>query len=198
MSKGDFTIRPVSKAECAAVLLKWHYLKDISKGFKSGVNYGLFTKGELVGVCIYTGFPVPELSKGMYGLDRKDQAGLFELSRLCLTPDVQRSEHNLASWFVSKTIKMLRKQESVRSVLSYADDDYHKGVVYRACNFKYYGLTTAKKDFWILQSDGTFVKHSRGKTKGVAGEWRPRSRKHRFVLTFDKKLQMQWGEACKQ
>ena len=107
--KSDFSISLIGKNECATILEKFHYLKDISKGFKSGVNFGLWNnKSELVGVCIFTGLPVPELVKGMFGLDRRDQSGFFELSRLCLRPDVQRDEHNLASWFVSRAIKHLK------------------------------------------------------------------------------------------
>jgi hypothetical protein len=194
MSKDLYSIGIVTKKECEPLLMRYHYLKDKSRGFKSGINYGLFVHGSLVGVCIYTGFPVPELAKGMYGLERGDQRGFYELSRLCLTPCVQRSEHNLASWFVSRTLKEMKRKVYTRAILSYADDEHHKGTVYRACNFKYYGLTDKRKDFWILQEGGGFVKHSRGKTKGVAGEWRNRSRKHRFVLTFDKTLRIRWEE----
>ena len=191
-SKQQFAISLIGKTDCANILMRWHYLKDISKGFKSGVNYGLFKDRELVGVCIYTGFPVPELSKGMLGLERDDQDGLYELSRLCIDPSIQATEHNIASWFVSRTIKELRRSHHVRCILSYADDDHHKGIVYRACNFKYYGLTAPKNDFWILQDDGSYIKHSRGKIKGIKGEHRPRSRKHRYVMLFDKSLQIKW------
>jgi len=192
MAKSDFHIDKISKSQCATVLLKYHYLKDLSRGFKSGYNYGLF-KGELlVGVIIFTGFPVPELAKGMLGLKRDQQDGLFELSRLCLVPQVQKDEHNLASWFVAKSLKRLRKDTRVRVILSYADSEYHSGTVYKACNFKYYGLTAFKKDFWIKQLDGSYKKHSRGKTKGVEGEWRPRTQKHRFAISYDKKLPVLW------
>jgi hypothetical protein len=194
MSKQEYSIERVSKAQCADVLLKYHYLKDISKGFKSGFNYGLIKDGVCVGVIIFTGFPVPELSKGMLGLARDDQDGLFELSRLCLHPEVQQSEHNLASWFVSRSIRALRKDTPVRVILSYADADFHQGTVYSACNFSYYGLTEAKKDFWVLQPDGSFVKHSRGPIKHLQGEWRMRSRKRRFVLVFDKSLTVLWDK----
>ena len=171
---------------------KFHYLKDISKGFKSGFNYGLFAAGRLVGVCIFTGFPAPELARGMLGIPRYDQEGLFELSRLCLTPEVQASEHNLASWFVSRALKLLRKQTKVRVVLSYADCDFHAGTVYRACNFTYYGMSDLKKDFWIRQPDKSYVKHTRGAVKGVVGVWKDRSRKHRYVLVFDTTLRVLW------
>jgi hypothetical protein len=191
--KLDYNIKRISKEESASILLKYHYLKDISKGFKSGYKYGLFHKDlGLVGVIIYTGFPVPELSKGMLGLERDDQEGLFELSRLCIHPDVQKSEHNLASFFVSRTIKFLRKETNVRVLLSYADSGFHQGTVYKACNFKYYGESAVKKDFWIKQDDGSYIKHVRGKMKHLEGEWRPRNRKHRYVLIYDKNLTMKW------
>ena len=135
--KSEYSIYQISKSAAKTLLEKYHYLKDHSRGFKSGHNFGLFKnhttnhtfEATLVGVCIYTGFPVPELVQGMFGLDRTDQKGFFELSRLCLDPVVQAEEHNLASWFVSRTVKSLRKQEKVRAVLSYADEQFHTGII---------------------------------------------------------------------
>lgn len=193
MSKENFTIGLITKQQASSILLKFHYLKDISKGFKSGFNVGLFNNTDLVGVCIFTGFPVPELVSGMFGLSREDQQGFFELSRLCLTPEIQQQEHNLASWFVSRSIRLLRREKQVRAILSYADASFHSGTVYKACNFNYYGLTSAKKDFFIKQPDGSFIKHSRGKVKGIEGEWRVRSAKHRYVLVYDKALTIKWS-----
>tara|TARA_R110000782_G_scaffold247240_1_gene334009 strand:+ start:49 stop:627 length:579 start_codon:yes stop_codon:yes gene_type:complete len=192
MGKEQFIIKKIDKKEASNIILKYHYLKDISKGFKSGYNYGLFKDDELLGVTIFTGFPVPELAKGMFGLNRNEQQGLFELSRLCLEPIIQKEEHNLSSWFVARCIKKLKKDTDVKAILSYADNDHHKGTVYKACNFNYYGLSDKKKDFWIKQVDGSFVKHSRGKTKAIDGEWRVRSQKHRYVIVFDKKLNLKW------
>ena len=192
--KRELQIRKISKEEASSILNPFHYLTNISKGFKSGINFGCFKNGELVGVAIFTGFPVPELAKGMLGLERTEQSGLFELSRLCLHPIIQQSEHNLASWFLSRCIRSLRKETVVKVILSYADTAFHSGVVYAACNFKYYGLTAFKKDFFIQNEDGTHTKHSRGGVKGVKGEWRDRTRKHRFVLLFDSTLSMKWIE----
>lgn len=192
MAKIDYSIKLISKAEAASILDKYHYLANISRGFKSGYNYGCFLNEELVGVVIFTIFPVPELVNGMFGLARNNQDGMFELSRLCLRPDVQKREHNLASWFLSRSIKMLRKQTNVRAILSYADSSFHDGVVYAASNFNYYGLTAPKRDFYIKNSDGSFTKHNRGKIKGIEGEWRDRTRKHRFVLIYDTNLNIKW------
>jgi hypothetical protein len=98
------------------------------------------------------------------------------------------SKMDSSNWFVSKAIKRLRKDTEVKAIISYADSDYHHGTIYRACNFKYCGLSDAKKDFYF--ADGT--KHSRGSTKGHEGEWRDRSRKHRYVMVFDKSLDLLW------
>ena len=202
MAKSEYVIKPCTKQQARLVLDRYHYLSDISEDFKSGYNYGLFREGssglftdyEICGVVIFTGFPVPELLKGIFDLHRRDQDGFFELSRLCLSPEVQESEHNLASWFVARSIRSLRRDTPVRAILSYADADFHNGTIYFACNFKYYGLSTPKKDFFIKNLDGSFSKHSRGKIKGIDGEWRERSRKHRFLLTFDKTLNVKWVE----
>ncbi len=194
MSKQDFSIRSVTKKEAKSVLEKYHYLTNISRGFKTGYNYGLFRGEQLCGVTIFTSLPVPEITKGCFGLGREDQDGLFELSRLCLIPEVQVTEHNLAGWFSSRAIKQLQKDTKVRAILSYADNDYHSGIVYAATNWKYYGLTKPKKDFWFKQEDGSFIKHNRGKVKNSEGEWRDRSRKHRFLKVFDSTLKVQWKE----
>ena len=196
--KSDFYIDRITKKQAEELLLEYHYLKDISKGFKSGYNYGLFKNNEfsplniggLQGSCIFTGLPVPEIAKGAFGLERNQQQGLFELSRLCIHPDTQSEEHNITSWFVSRAIRQLRKDTEVKAIISYADSDFHFGTVYRALNFKYCGLTDPKKDFYY--ADGT--KHSRGKIKGAEGEWKDRSRKHRYVMVFDKTLNLLWGD----
>ena len=196
--KTDYYIDRIGKKEAKELLLTYHYLKDFSKGFKSGYNYGLYKKndfsplniGGTLGVCIFTGLPVPEIAKGAFGLERNEQQGLFELSRLCIHPDTQQGEYNITSWFVSKAIKRLRKDTEVKAIISYADSDYHNGTIYRACNFRYCGLSDSKKDFYY--ADGT--KHSRGSVKGCNGEWKNRSRKHRYVMVFDKKLDLLWKQ----
>jgi len=190
--KSEYFIDKVGKEEIKELLYTYHYLKDESKDFKSGYNYSLYRKsftdilniGGSVGACIFTGLPVPEIAVGAFGLQRHEQEGIYELSRLCIHPEVQKEEYNITSWFVSRCIRRFRKDATVRAILSYADSNHHTGVIYRACNFQYYGLTAPKKDFYY--ADGT--KHSRGSINGADGEWRDRSRKHRYLMVFDEQL----------
>jgi hypothetical protein len=194
--KSEFYVDRVSKDDIKDLLNTHHYLKDESKDFRCGYNYGLYRKsftdvlrlGRCLGACVFTGLSVPEIAVGAFGLQRGEQEGLFELSRLCIDPEVQKEEYNITSWFVSRCIRQLRKDTSVRAILSYADADHHIGTIYRACNFQYYGLTDPKKDFYF--SDGS--KHSRGSVKGLDGEWRDRSRKHRYAMVFETGLNVLW------
>ena len=197
--KDEYFIDKVKKCEVKYLLNTFHYLKDESKDFKvSPYSYGLYRNsvtdilhvGGCLGVCIFTGLPVPEIAVGAFGLQRNEQKGLYELSRLCIHPDVQKEEYNITSWFVSSCIKRFRKDTDVRAVLSYADSSHHNGIIYRACNFKYYGLTNSKRDFYY--ADGT--KHSRGSVRGIEGQWKQRSRKHRYLMIFDKNLNIRWEE----
>ena len=116
--KSDFYIDRVDKEYSKNLLYNYHYLKDESKDFKSGYNYGLFRHtdwdcplniGGCLAVCIFTGLPVPEIARGAFGLERDQQEGLFELSRLCVDPELQKEEYNITSWFVSRCIKRFRK-----------------------------------------------------------------------------------------
>jgi hypothetical protein len=199
--KSQYYIERVTKKELESLFLTHHYLKDESKTFKSWYNYGLFKHtdwecplniGGCLGGIVFTSLPVPEIAVGAFGLERNQQEGIYELSRLCIHPDIQKEEYNITSWFVSRCIRRFRKDATVRAILSYADSNHHSGIIYRACNFQYYGLTDSKKDFYY--ADGT--KHSRGSVKGVDGEWRSRSRKHRYLMIFDKELQkkLTWKE----
>ena len=196
--KSDFYIDRVGKKELEPLLLTYHYLKDESKSYKSGFNYGLFRStfecplniGGCLGACIFTTLPVPEIAVGAFGLERNQQKGIYELSRLCIHPDIQKEEYNITSWFVSRCIRRFKKDANVSAILSYADSTRHNGIIYRACNFKYYGLTDPKKDFYY--ADGT--KHSRGSVKGKEGEWKDRTRKHRYLMIFDKNLKCLWKE----
>lgn len=186
----NFNIIKITKEECKSILKEYHYLSKINKGFRSGFNFGLMHNSKLVGVCIFHSPSVPETVKGCFGLERNNQQGIYELGRLCILPSITKK--NILSWFVSKCIKLLRKETKVHALLSYADSSFHNGYIYQATNFGYYGLTDKKKDFWFNTGNGTFTKHQRGPVKGFVGEWRPRERKHRYLLIYSDNLQCKW------
>jgi len=150
----------------------WHYLGDCE--FISQVSYGAYWEQRLQGAITY-GPPNATDLKGHW--NRQTQDEWYEIKRLALSPVCPR---NSESRFIGVTIRMLRKMMPVRGIVSYADDAQgHKGTIYKASGFQSLGMTSPKKDFWV---DGKI--QQRGRTKGVEGEWRERSRKWLFVKEF--------------
>ena len=159
------------------------------------VQYGLFTKDNLfVGTVVFAGISVIETLIGAFeGFERtSSQEGFWELTRLSMDDALKKP--NLTSWFLSRCIKRLKKEHYVRAIISYADSKYHKGYIYQATNFKYYGLAPQKSDFFESLPDGSSRQVWRGSVKGLSGEWIPRSRKHRYMLVYDKTLRIKWQE----
>jgi hypothetical protein len=66
MAKDKYAVLQIPKSKCSALLDKYHYLSTISRGFKSGENFGLMVDEDVKGVCIFTKWPVPELLVGCF------------------------------------------------------------------------------------------------------------------------------------
>ena len=151
---------------------KWHYMEGVE--FISQVNYGAYWEQKLEGAISY-GPPNATDLKGYWDIDT--QSNWFEIKRLAMSPLCPR---NSESRFIAITTKLLRRVAHVKGIVSYADDAQgHKGTIYKASGFKSLGMTAPKKDFWV---DGKI--QQRGKTQGVVGEWRDRSRKWLFIKEF--------------
>jgi hypothetical protein len=191
--KDKYFIEKISRTSSKKLLDEYHYLHE-EGNFRSGINYGLFEKETkmLIGVCVFHSVSAKEIVKGCFAINSYKLEGFMEVGRLCINP--HKHEPNITSFFLSGSIKMLRKIKKVVALLTYADSDYHTGYVYQACNFKYYGLTTPKKDFFVLQDDGTFKKLQRGKCRHLKGEWRDKSQKHRYMIIYDNNFKTIWEE----
>lgn len=190
-----YTVEKIDHKLADSFLTGHHYLAQQGNGFLGKKQYGLFREDNaIVGVIVFAGISVIETLIGAFeGFDRFScQDGFWELTRLAMDSDLK--EKNLTSWFVSKAIKRLRSETNVRALISYADSKYHHGYIYQATNFKYYGLAPQKQDFFERLSDGNERQVWRGSVKGLQGEWRDRSRKHRYMIVYDKNLSIKWKE----
>lgn len=177
-AKEVFSIRSISKKEAFNFVEKHHYLKDAK--FFSKFNFGLFIGKNLVGVSVFSNPQGISALKSWFGLDNSNQT-VVELHRLAMLPELNGS--NATSYLLSNSIKLLKK-EGIQAVITLADDSRHVGSIYQVCNFKYYGLTNKKTDFYT--ADGRL--NPRGTTKDVEGVWLPRTRKHRYAFILDKNL----------
>lgn len=191
--KDRYFIQKISRYTAKKLLDQYHYLHE-DGNFRSGINFGLFEAGSnlLIGVAVFHTVSAKEIVKGCFAIPSFKLEGFMELGRLCMNP--HKHEKNLTSFFLSGSIRLLRKIQNVVALLTYADSGHHTGYIYQACNFRYYGLTDPKKDFFILQLDGSFKKLQRGKCKHLKGEWRDKNRKHRYLIIYDNSLKTVWEE----
>lgn len=190
-----YAVREIGHNSANDFLQRHHYLAQQGNGFIGKVQYGLFDNDmHMIGVCVFGGVAIFYTLMGAFeGFDRtSDQSGIWELIRLAM--DDEKKEKNLTSWFVARCIKQLRTDNQVRAIISYADSTYHHGYIYQATNFKYYGLTAKKTNFFEIQEDGSKKQIWRGGVKGKNGEWVERSRKHRYMIVYDKSLKIKWVE----
>ena len=196
MSKiSGYTIESINHDLADEFLKRHHYLAQQGNGFLGKVQYGLFDKyGQFVGVVVFAGVSVFQTLIGAFeGFTKEsDQTGFWELTRLAM--DDNNKVPNLTSWFVARCIKRLRAEHYVRAIISYADSKYHYGYIYQATNWKYYGLAPKKSDFFEFTGGDQEKQVWRGSVKGKKGEWRERSRKHRYMLVDDKTLKVLWKE----
>jgi hypothetical protein len=175
-AKEAFTLRQITKSEAYEFVKKYHYLEG--NKFLSVYSIGMFIDTTLVCVATLSNPSGTNAMKSWFGLDNQDSS-VLELTRLCLLPDLNGS--NAASYLLGNSLKML---PDVRAVITLADSSRHVGSVYQVCNFKYYGLSDQKTDFY--RADGKL--NPRGETKNSQGVWIPRTRKHRYAYIIDKTL----------
>lgn len=132
--------------ECVAkdyklLLSKYHYLPNAGRG---GIAYGAYLDDELIAVCVFS--PLIRQNINIAGYSKNE---VRELSRLCIHPNYQKK--NLASWFISRCIKLLPNK--YKCVISYCDTTFnHDGAVYKACNFKQDSII--RPDFWYVDRNG--------------------------------------------
>lgn len=177
-AKQIFGIKPVQKNVAFCFVRTYHYLGDAK--FFSMWAYGLFHKetDKLIGVAAFAPPQGSVSLKGWFGLPNSDKS-VLELTRLCVLPELNGT--NATSYLLGGAIKLLKKAGDVRAVVTLADSSRHVGSIYQVCNFKYYGLTDPKTDFF--RADGAV--NPRGKVTDSRGVWIPRTRKHRYAYIID-------------
>lgn len=186
-AKEIFTIKEIVKNEAYNFVKQYHYLKDAK--FFCVYAYGLFCEEELVGCATYSNPQGISALKGWFGVNNQDQS-ILELSRLCMLPNLNGT--NATSYLLGNSMKRL-KEHNIKAVITLADSNRHIGSIYQVCNFKYYGLTDAKTDFYTLKN-GKLSANPRGATKELHGVWLPRTRKHRYCYILDKSLKVLYDE----
>ena len=183
-AKTIFNIKLIDKKVAYEFVKTYHYLGDAK--FFSKFAYGLYHNEteRLLGVTTFSNPQGNVALKGWFGLPNTDQT-VLELSRLCVLPELNGT--NATSYLLGNSIKLLKK-EGVRAVITLADDSRHNGSIYQVCNFRYYGLTDKKSDFFHFTENSEWKVNPRGPTKDRQGVWINRTQKHRYSFIIDETL----------
>ena len=188
-AKSIFSIREVDKRTCYEFVRRYHYLAEAK--FFCVYGYGMYYKDEnnteeMVGCATFSNPQGSVALKGWFGLGNNNNS-VLELSRLCVLPCLNGT--NATSYLLGNSMRMLKKHY-IKAVITLADASRHVGSIYQVCNFKYYGLTEKKTDFYTI--DG--IKNPRGSTTNLHGVWVERTRKHRYCYLLDKSLKVLYQE----
>ena len=162
------SIRPVTKNKAKQMVVKYHYSKlwtkcSVALGLfhQTGNEHAFFDEPEekMVGVIVY-GDPIGRLT-GQSISDEIERTEVLELTRLFIHDGYGS---NIESWFISQSIKWLRRFEpNIKALISYASPvEGHSGTIYQATNWIYQGNNNRWNDGWLFKfkPDGRW-KHGR-------------------------------------
>ncbi len=131
----DFEVKLITRKDVRDFVENWHYSQSIN-GLRISYVFGLFCDDNLIGAMIYGPLGMANTWK-KYGETESD---VIELRRLCCIDNTPKCTE---SYFIGKTQRWLKKNTNHKIIVSYADAHYnHTGIIYRATNFKYEGLTS--------------------------------------------------------
>lgn len=146
MSVKHFQVKLVDRYLVRDFIQEWHYSKSIN-GVMSEYCFGIYDNDNLIGAMIYGKLGMANAWK-KYGNQPED---VIELRRLCCIDDTPK---NTESYFIGYTIRWLKKNTNIKTIISYADcNQGHQGVIYQATNFMFLGKTSPGKVI-VRKSDG--------------------------------------------
>ena len=139
MSLKTWVVKRVDRKEIKEFIEANHYSGSIN-GCKASFCYALYdTDGTMVGAMFYGRMAMANQWKKF----SEKEEDVIELRRLCC---VDNTPKNTESYFIGKTLKLLKKDWGGKVVVSYADAEYgHSGTIYKASNFEYLGFTKGSK-----------------------------------------------------
>lgn len=128
----DFTVKRVERNDIRDFIEANHYSKSIN-GCISDYCYALFNGEDMIGAMFYGRMAMANQWKRF----SDSPNDVIELRRLCCIDDTPK---NTESFFIGRSLRLLRNDWSGSVVVSYADKEYgHEGTIYKASNFTMVG-----------------------------------------------------------
>lgn len=138
MSVKDFEIAPASRSEVRDFIEEHHYSGNIN-GCIADYCFTLKDGGRLIGALFYGRMAMANQWRRF----SESEEGVIELRRLVC---IDETPKNTESYFIGRTLRWLKRNTNIHTVVSYADTEFgHTGVVYKASNFECLGLSKGAK-----------------------------------------------------
>lgn len=135
----DFKVTLCDRKEISDFIELWHYSKNVN-GLTTDYCFKLIdAEGVMIGAMIYGKIAMANVWKKY----SPEENSLIELKRLCC---IDNTPKNTESFFIGSTLRWLKKNTEIKTVISYADTTYsHHGTIYKASNFLHCGMTSKGK-----------------------------------------------------
>jgi len=211
--KRGVEVHPIGKEEVMPWIEKHHYLNKWPTAVQSPNGdptkhaMGVFHEGQLVGTVVYGISARPQSTREIFQDDQGNPImqnnQMWELQRLFLDPEAQKTIPNLASQAIARSNEYVRQNGKtkdglpVKAIISYADSSVgHEGTVYKATNALYLGEWDATPQYVIRDKAGKVVA-KQGKISAANREAlkqkgftltreKPESGKHKYVYPLGK------------
>ena len=135
----EYKVILCDRKQIVAFVEHWHYSKNVN-GLTTDYCFKLLdADGNMIGAMIYGKIAMANVWKKYV----KNESELIELKRLCC---IDNTLKNTESYFIGHTLRWLKKNTKIKTVISYADTTYsHEGTIYKASNFVHCGMTAKGK-----------------------------------------------------
>ena len=157
--KGEWVVRDAPLKEAKEFIRQYHYAKGGSH--TACYMHGLYHRDYdgLWGVAQW----LPPTRNACESVNKEQWTKVLSLSRLAIVPGVPT---NAASFLLSASVRLIRRDGRFVSLVTYADESQgHTGLIYRAANWDYVGRT-ALTTRWLAE-DGRQVSVLSTKSRSV-------------------------------
>lgn len=172
MSLKDYKVTLVDRKEISNFIETHHYSGSIN-GCISDFCFALYDPNEQIKGAMFYGRMAMRNQYKKFSETEKD---VIELRRLCCVDDTPK---NAESYFIGKSLRLLKKVWGGKIIVTYADKEHnHCGTIYKASNFTLVGeIPGAKVIKW---GDRTF--HDKSIRTKYKGQLKPFARKLKEAL----------------
>jgi hypothetical protein len=153
LNKNEWEVKEVGMDVAMNLVKKYHYARSATK---TGVyRHGLFKKG--FDKCLGVAWWLPPTKAAAKATWEGDFRKVLSLTRLVIHPQVPS---NACSFLLGRSIRMIDSKKW-KCLVTYADTyQNHTGIIYKASNWQYLGLTKPSP-VWV-DSNGKMMGKKRG------------------------------------